>query len=606
MEYTANPVISFLQTAHPYDVLPNERLHEIAGQFSRKTFRQGETIYAYDDWLDGLYLIKDGTVEITDINGAQVSFLQKHNHFGERGLLRTGRAATTAVAASDVIVLILAPDVFKAEIERNVEFARYFNRGQARPAATASLMTQYVSDLMTHTPIACAPNLSIKECAALMRDAKVSSVAITQEGTLLGLVTVRDMTNKVLAEGRSSADPVSNIMTQKPISLPPTALGSDVIHTMLETKIGHLPIVDAGQFVGMITQTDITGFFGSSQTQMIFDLSNAKTIAQMASVTARLPQFLMQLVGAHFAHDVVTRKITDIADIVTRKLIALFETQNGAAPATYAWAACGSQGRREQTGVSDQDNCLIIDTSATAQDMAYFHAMAKFVCDGLNACGYVYCPGDMMAMNPRWCQTVDIWHNYFTTWIAKPDSEAQMLASVMFDLRLISGDETIFHALHTTALDAAKENSIFVAHMTANALKHAPPLGLLRGLATIKSGEHRNRIDMKHAGVVPVVDLGRIYALQGCLLPTNTRARIDAAINLGIISKSGGDDLLAAYDTIASARLEHQARQVRKTVPPDNYLSPSSLPAFERSHLRDAFVIVRTMQSSLSAHAART
>jgi CBS domain-containing protein len=110
---------------------------------------------------------------------------------------------------------------------------------------------------------------------------------------------------------------------------------------------------------------------------------------------------------------------------------------------------------------------------------------------------------------------------------------------------------------------------------------------------------------MKHAGVVPVVDLGRVYALQGRLLPVNTRARIETAIEFGIVSKSGGGDLLAAYDTIATVRLEHQARQVRKDVPPDNYLSPSSLPAFERSHLRDAFVIVRTMQSSLSAHAAR-
>ncbi|SEL34940.1 DUF294 nucleotidyltransferase-like domain-containing protein [Pacificibacter marinus] len=605
MEHAENPVISFLQSAHPYDVLPSDRLHQLAAQFSRKTFRQGETIYAYDDWLDGLYLIKEGTVEIIDINGAQVSFLQKHNHFGERGLLRTGRAATTAIAASDVVVLVLSSAVFKAEIERNVEFARYFKRGQARPAAAASLMTQHVSDLMARDPITCAPTLPIKDCATMMRDAKVSSVAVTQDGALLGLVTVRDMTNKVLAEGRNSTDSVSTIMTKNPISLPPTALGSDVIHKMLEAKIGHLPIVDAGQIVGMITQTDITGFFGSSQTQMIFDLSNAETITQMARITARLPQFLMQLVGAHLAHEVVTRKITDITDIVTRKLITLFETQNGAAPVPYAWAACGSQGRREQTGVSDQDNCLIIAPSASAQDMVYFHAMAKFVCDGLNTCGYVYCPGDMMAMNPRWCQTLDLWQNDFSTWIAKPDTQAQMLASVMFDLRVISGNETLFQSLQETALIAAKDNSIFIAHMMANALKHAPPLGLLRGLATIKSGEHRNHIDMKHAGVVPVVDLGRVYALQGRLLPVNTRARIEAAIEFGIVSKSGGGDLLAAYDTIATVRLEHQARQVRKDVPPDNYLSPSSLPAFERSHLRDAFVIVRTMQSSLSAHAAR-
>jgi CBS domain-containing protein len=467
-------------------------------------------------------------------------------------------------------------------------------------------MTQHISDLMAPNPITCAPSLSIKDCALLMRDSKVSSVGVTFEGALLGLVTLRDMTNKVLATGRSSDDTVRTIMTENPISLPSNALGSDVIHTMLEAKIGHLPIIDAGQLVGMVTQTDITGFFGSSQTQMLFDLSHAKTIEEMARVTTRLPEFLMQLVGAHLAHDVVTRKITDIADMVTRKLIAMFQDQNGRTPVGFAWAACGSQGRREQTGVSDQDNCLIIDPAATDQDMAYFHAMAKFVCDGLDACGYVYCPGDMMAMNRRWCQKLDVWETYFARWISSPDSEAQMLASVMFDLRIIAGDEDLFLPLHAKALEAARDNSIFVAHMIANSLSHAPPLGLLRGLATIKSGEHRNYIDMKHAGVVPVVDLGRVYALQGRLLAVNTRARIDEAIETGIISKSGGDDLLAAYDTIATVRLEHQAAQVRDSTPPDNYLSPSTIPAFERSHLRDAFVIVRTMQSSLSAQGART
>lgn len=606
MDKAAQNVIAFLQTAHPYDVLTSDRLKDLARQFSRKTFQAGQTIYTHNDWLDGLYLIKSGTVEITDVNGAQVSVLQRQNHFGERGLLRTGRAATTAVAVSDAVLLVLSQHVFQAEIARNPEFARYFNRGQVRAAAAPSLMTQHVSGLMALNPVTCAPTLTIKDCALLMRDTKVSSVAVTSKDTLLGLVTLRDMTNKVLATGRSSDDAVSTIMTEKPISLPSNALGGDVIHTMLEAKIGHLPIIDAGQLVGMVTQTDITGFFGSSQTQMLFDLSHAKTIPEMAQVTKRLPEFLMQLVGTHLAHDVVTRKITDIADMVTRKLITMFQDENGPAPAGFAWAACGSQGRREQTGVSDQDNCLIIDPAATNQDMTYFRTMAKFVCDGLAACGYVYCPGDMMAMNNRWCQRLDVWEAYFASWIASPDSEAQMLASVMFDLRVIAGNEDLFVSLHAKALETARDNSIFVAHMIANSLNHAPPLGLLRGLATIKSGEHRNHIDMKHAGVVPVVDLGRVYALQGKLLTVNTRARIDEAIEAGIISKSGGDDLMAAYDTIATARLEHQAAQVRDGAAPNNYLSPSSIPAFERSHLRDAFVIVRTMQSSLSAQGART
>jgi CBS domain-containing protein len=149
-------------------------------------------------------------------------------------------------------------------------------------------------------------------------------------------------------------------------------------------------------------------------------------------------------------------------------------------------------------------------------------------------------------------------------------------------------------------LAAASHNSIFVAHMAGNALKHHPPLGVLRGLATIRSGEHRNQIDMKHNGVVPVVDLGRLCALQARLTPANTRARLRAASDGSAeISSSGAADLLNAYDLIAEMRLDHQLRQIHAGHAPDNFLSPANLSDFERSHLRDAFVVVKSLQSAI-------
>ena len=174
-----------------------------------------------------------------------------------------------------------------------------------------------------------------------------------------------------------------------------------------------------------------------------------------------------------------------------------------------------------------------------------------------------------------------------------------MLASVMFDLRPIGGDTSLFEGLQSETLEAAAANSIFTAHMASNALTHATPLGLLKGLATIRSGEHRNTIDMKLNGVVPVVDLGRMYALEGGIDVVNTRARLEVAIAGEVISSSGGQDLLDAYDLVASSRLEHQAALIKQGNAPDNFLPPAQLSAFERSHLRDAFVVIKTMQSAL-------
>mgnify|MGYP003681880189 CR=1 FL=1 len=237
----------------------------------------------------------------------------------------------------------------------------------------------------------------------------------------------------------------------------------------------------------------------------------------------------------------VTRLIADIADPVIRRLLMLAEETLGPAPVPYLWLACGSQGRQEKTGVSDQGNCLILNDAVTDADHdGYFAQMAKIVCDGLDACGYVYCPGDMMATNPMWCQPLVKWRGYVNGWVNKPVPEAQMLASVMFDLRPIGGHIGLFDDLQDQTLTMAYKNSLFVAHMVSNSLKHTLPLGLLRGFATIRSGEHKNPLDRKHIGVVPVVDRGRVYALQGPLNKVNTRVRLEAGIHAGVLPKSGG------------------------------------------------------------------
>ena len=452
---------------------------------------------------------------------------------------------------------------------------------------------------MARNPIALAPGASVAEAARLMREHHVSCIAVAEGGALRGLVTTRDLTERVLAEGLPGTTPVEAVMTADPVSLSPEALGSDILHMMLERRIGHVPVVSDGRLTGIVTQTDLTRFQAISSAQLVRDAATAETPVEMATVTARIPKLLQQLVASHSAHEVVTRQITDIADTVTRRLLALAEAELGAPPVPYLWLACGSQGRQEQTGVSDQDNCLILDDAVTPDDMPYFKALAKFVSDGLDAAGYFYCPGDMMATADRWCQPVRSWRRYFRGWIDTPSPEAQMLASVMFDLRPIGGKAALFRDLQEETLEAASKNSIFVAHMIANSLKHHPPLGLLRGFATIRSGEHKNHIDMKHNGVVPVADLARVYALRGKLTSVNTRARILDAEDAGVISVSGARDLVEAYDLIAGLRLENQAALIKAGRKPDNFLAPSDLSDFERSHLRDAFVVVRTMQSAL-------
>ena len=599
MDQVTDTLAVFLASVHPYDTLAAETLAQVAQTMQTATFTRGDDIYTVGQPLPGLFVIRAGGIEIRDRTGAQISLLGPRNSFGERGLMREGVAVTSAVATEDTHLLMLPVSEFRHLIETQPSFAKFFDRRAHDRSKSMSLATTQVANLLTGPPISCPPETTIQDAARMMRARNISCLAVVEGDMLTGIVTTTDLSHRVVAEAIDGALPVTTIMTPKPITLPPDALASDVLHIMHEKHIGHVPIAEDGRLLGMVTQTDLTRLQAVTSAQFVGDIAHARTAGGMARTTAQIPQLLVQLVGSGNRHEVVTRLITDIADAATRRLLTLAEDKFGPPPVPYAWLACGSQGRREQTGVSDQDNCMILDDRATDADMAYFHKIADFVCDGLDTCGYFYCPGDMMASSDRWCQPLRIWRQYFRSWIAKPSPEAQMLASVMFDLRVIGGQESLFEDLQKDTLRRASENSIFVAHMISNSLKHTPPLGLLRGFATIRSGEHKNHIDMKHNGVVPVADLARVYALQGRIPRANTRARLDGAAKAHVLSKSGASDLMDAYDLIAQTRLDHQAHQVRRGQKPDNFLSPSEMSDFERSHLRDAFVVVKTLQSAI-------
>lgn len=600
MQSQTNDIVAFLATLHPYDSMPEAARRELAADLTTITAVKGQEIYRAGRQLDGLYLIASGEIEVHEPNGSLVSILGARNSFGERGLMRDGLAATSAQAVSDSRLYLVPAETFHRLIRDSADFARFFNRSRAAHTTADTLYTLPVADLMTRDPITCGADTEVIAAARLMRDRKISSLVVVENERPLGILTTRDLADKALAEGLAGTTPVAQIMTAEPITLPPDALGADVLHQMLERHIGHLPVVEDGRLLGIVTQTDLTRQRAVSSGGLIREIALADGKEALAKAVSRIPDLLVQLVAGGSRHDIVTRLVTDIADATTRRLLTLAEERLGAPPVPYLWLACGSQGRREQTGVSDQDNCLILDEAARPADKEYFQALASFVTDGLDACGYYFCPGEMMASNPRWCQPLPVWRDYFSGWIRKPDPMAQMLASVMFDLRPIGGETELYGQLIAETLEQASGNSIFVAHMIANSVKHVPPLSLFRSFATIRSGEHKDTVDLKLNGVVPVVDLARIYALQGQLQVVNTRARLVAAAETDLLSPSGARDLLDAYDLIASTRLRHQLGCVEAGGRPDNFMSPSRLSDLERSHLRDAFVVVKTMQSALS------
>jgi CBS domain-containing protein len=439
----------FLAQHHPFDLLSEKALIDLIEASDLRRLEPGTVLYEKGEPVTHFSIVLEGTIDALSSDGEIITRFSPGEGIGARGILRDGFGPNQAVASGATRVLELPRQVFLDYLATYSDFARYFERlrtgADRKPIFSAdggdALITNRLSDIMTAHPISVSPDSTVQEAAALMHDKTISCLPVADANGLVGILTTGDLAGRVVARGLDAKTPVREVMTANPLTLPPDALVFDALLAMGERQIGHLPIAEQGRLVGIVTRTNLIRRQSISVTFLIGDINKAVRVDDIRAVVAEVPQLLAQLVGAGVEGFKVGQLVTSVTDAVTKRLLALAEADLGPAPVPYLWLACGSQGRREQTGASDQDNCMILDESYDeAAHGPYFAELAKRVSDGLDACGYVYCPGEMMATTPKWRVKASTWRRYFQGWINEPDPMAQMLSSVMFDLRPIAGE----------------------------------------------------------------------------------------------------------------------------------------------------------------------
>ena len=471
----------------------------------------------------------------------------------------------------------------------------------ASPDPYVGLMSMPVRALIKRPPVTLPPTASIEQVARTMRDERASSVMLIEQDHLFGIVTDRDLRNRALAAGVDPTRPVLEIATVAPLTVAVGQPAFEALMLMARHNIHHVPVLDGQRVVGMVTSSDVMQQHTTSAVYLASDIHDQTTVEGLARAAGRVRDLQRTLSASHASAYTTGRIVTTITDAITSRLLELAEARLGPPPVDYAWVAAGSQARSEQTARSDQDNCLVIDDAFDeALHGSYFRELAGNVNDGLDACGYVYCPGEMMARTDTWRQPRKRWAEYFRRWTDEPDPKALMLTCVFFDLRCVYGNATLVDGLRKSVLASTRGNRIFLAYMVGNALKHRPPLSMFGGLSTVRHEEARDAIDLKHSGVVPIVDLARVYALAGGHEAVNTHDRLATAALGGEISEQGARDLRDALEFLGSLRLRHQTSRLAQGQEPDNFLLLSELSNFERTQLKDAFNVVQQLQAVLA------
>lgn len=573
-------------------------------------FRVGDVLTRSGQWPAQLWLILQGSVALEDPELALSHALREGESFGSGLTPWTLQQSCHVQSTQDSCLLQIPESCLRSLLILEPLLTPFFPvplESPARPCLdtdtpnNAHLLSMRLQSLIKHPPITLPPQASVLEVARTMRERGVSSIMLIEQGHLFGLVTDRDLRNRVVAEGLDLSRPAADIATLAPMTLDQRSPAFEALLLMTRHNIHHVPVMDGQRIAGMVTATDLTQQQSTSPVYLAGDIHQQNTLAGLVGISQRVKVLQQNLSAAHTSAYNTGHVITTITDALTSRLIHLAEAELGPPPVDYVWVAAGSQGRSEQTAKSDQDNCMVLDDAYNpALHGDYFKALARRVCDGLAACGYIHCPGEMMAMTDRWRQPLRTWRQYFQQWIDKPDAKALMLVTVFFDLRAVHGQHALLHSLRQEVLAHTAKQSLFLAYVVGNAQKQRPPLNLFGQIALIRSGEHAGTVDLKHQAIAPIVDLGRIYALAAGLHEVNTSDRIEKAAQLGELSEQGSRDLRDALEFVSSQRITHQTQRMQQGLEADNYLRLQELSNFERGHLRDAFLVIQSLQDVLS------
>jgi CBS domain-containing protein len=442
---------------------------------------------------------------------------------------------------------------------------------------------------------------SIRQAAKLMRAERVSSVLVLAENRLCGIVTDKDLRVRVLAEGLDPTGRIEMVMTPNPVTVDASSDVDAALLLMMRGNYHHLPIMNQGRAVGLLTAGDLLRTQSEHPLRLVRDIHNQDGIDSLIDLSHRLPALFERMVSLGRDVEQIGRLFTLIADTFTVRLIRLAEQSLGPPPMAWAWVAFGSQAREEQTVKTDQDNGLVLEREPREEEAAYFAELSRHVCKGLDQLGYVYCPGEVMALNAKWRVSLAGWKQHFDQWIEQPDPKSVMHSSIFFDSRCVHGALGLVEKLQQHANEAAAENQIFLRFMAANALSHSPPLGFFRRFVQEDDGSQSEGLNLKHRGIVPITDLVRIRALESGIDAANTFERIQLAKDSGHINDGDASSLRDALTLINRIRLKHQSVQILAGEKPTNHVPVEDLSPLLRRNLKAAFMLVKKAQESLAS-----
>ena len=616
--------MEFLQKFPPFNQMDTAHLAFLVEHCQLRFYAEGDSIIKPSDGpVEHFYIVKQGRVHgerpHSARRGTETTFeITAGECFPLAALIGERATRTEHLAAEDTFCLLLSKLAFVKLFAVSNPLRDFALRGvsclldqvnqQVQLRAVETLGSQYsldtrLGELAMRQPIGCAPDTPLRDAVRMMHEQHVGSIVVLDPADKpLGIFTLRDL-RRVVADGVDLAQPIDNLMTRNPFHLAPDASAFDAAIAMTERHIAHVCLVEHEKLCGVISERDLFSLQRVDLVHLARTIRHAGKVETLAGLRSDI-RLLVDRMLAHGASSTqITHIVTLLNDHTVCRVIELTLEDMGDPGIPFTWLCFGSEGRREQTLHTDQDNGILFEAESASEAAAIRERLlpiAREINQRLAQCGFTLCKGNIMAGNPELCLSREEWSRRFAGFVLEATPENLLGSTIYFDLRAIWGPDEGCEQLREELLGRIANNSLFQRMMAENALRHRPPVGRFRDFVVARSGADKDTLDLKVQGLTPFVDGARLLALANGISAVGTLERLRALIAKGVIEALDGAAYEEAYHFIQQTRMQQHQLQARDELPYSNRVDPDHLNHLDRRILRESFRQAQRLQSSLA------
>lgn len=605
---------SFLKHHPPFSLLDDRALGQLVRCLTMELYPAGTHIMRQGDRSSGsLHIIKEGSVRVyaRDAQGLEhvVDFRGKGDLFGSFPLDEERPLEISVQAVSDTVCYVAVRAGVARLLAEHPELSDYLvplyfpksgDRGRRLPPAAAgardrsenALFATPVRELAARDVVAVRAGAPLLEAVRSMSLHRTGALVVVDEtDNPVGMLTLTDLRDRVLAPQKSLLDPVSDVMSSPIVRVDGSDLCFEALLKMMSSEVHHLLVMDAGSLTGIVSSHDFMVLQVTSPLMLIRDIESRSSVEGLASASGKVTDLIALLLGEGARAGSINRIITTVNDRIEHAVLDLAQRTLGTPPVPFCWIVYGSAGRREQTFITDQDNGVIYAdprSEAEARDaQAYFSRFAEFSVNAFLRCGFELCPGEFMATNPRWRQPFSVWRKYFGDWISTPNDEAVHYSVNLFDFRGLHGNLRLAADLKGHLHAVLRDQNFFLKAVADLTTDYRPPLSLFGSLTVEKDGMHANQLDLKKSCLTPLTNIIRLFSYESSVQETSTTERLALLRTVHPVVKTLGGDLAYALEFLSMMRIRHQLEQVNAGLAPDNFINPKQLSSLEQQGLKE-------------------